>query len=223
MQESEKRASACILDMANNGPIQEYVIAQMIMSAIVSADGGMNELTDTMMCIMSNVNHLATHQDEIWPALMPGGIFEDLGYEVVKKQNEQKPDALDGSEYMISYHGRKPEGGWMIIKYAQRRYSESPLNFAAEIESEIMRIVHDEESEHDWARHDVQVWITHEQSRDDYLMTWSQAHDLVTMEELHSHGYDMNEHFQGIADEMAKAGSRFASDRGDQLKAGKAY
>jgi nucleoside 2-deoxyribosyltransferase len=117
------------------------------------------------------------------------------------------PD-YDGSEYAISYYGRKSEGGWEMANESVIRYSESPLNFAEEIERHLMELVNEPGST--WTRHDVVAWITNLKDEDHYTMTWSQADAIVTMNRLTERGFDQEEHFQGIQDKMSTDGEQFA-------------
>jgi hypothetical protein len=224
MDEQDRLASFHILELANQGRV-EYVIAQMLSSMFITSNMDRREKLSCIESIIEFETRLEEHQNEIWPALLPGGIIDDLPYDVVKRENHI--EMIDTSKHVISFFGRRNKGEWQLLKDAVTRYSESPLNFAEEIKHEIMKLVNastfPEDNSDGWTRNEIIAWITHVSSGADYTMTWTQANDIGTLDELSHRGFDMDDHFQMISDNMFVDGRRFAAERGTRGFKNKAY
>jgi hypothetical protein len=121
----------------------------------------------------------------------------------------------DEYEYNVSLHVK--EKGQEVSEYRMvidsfRLYSESPLNFAFDLEAKIMNIVNMGK----YTRHEVVAWISTASGDEHWLMTWANASDLILLEQASARGYDVTSHFQSIQDAMSIEGHKFVRARAER-------
>jgi hypothetical protein len=122
---------------------------------------------------------------------------------------EVEPD--DEFEYNIEIIGRlKGVNEAVLVMDSVKLYAEGPLHFAEHVERAIMECVQSPGGH--WTRHELFAWINNPATDDNWLMSWTQASDLLILEQASARGYDVTEHFQTIQDAMAVEGLRFARD-----------